>query len=36
METDIPYCPGFLAFREAPFVKKLIEKMRSSGSPYFP
>ena len=36
METDVPYCPGFLAFREAPFVEKLIEKMRKNASAYFP
>ena len=27
MEIDVPYCfRGFLAFRETPFVKRLIKK----------
>lgn len=32
----IPYVPGFLAFREAPILLQLLEKMRTSDHPFYP
>ncbi|XP_039052662.1 endonuclease V-like [Hibiscus syriacus] len=33
---DIPYVPGFLAFREAPILVHLLEKMKNDASPFYP
>ncbi|XP_048331358.2 uncharacterized protein LOC107411175 isoform X2 [Ziziphus jujuba] len=33
---NIPYVPGFLAFREAPVLLGLLEKMKSNSSPFYP
>lgn len=35
-ETDVPYVPGFLAFREAPALKRLIDKMIANKIKYIP
>ncbi|KAH7847015.1 hypothetical protein Vadar_020812 [Vaccinium darrowii] len=32
----IPYVPGFLAFREAPILLQLLEKMRTCDHPFYP
>ncbi|KAG9140969.1 hypothetical protein Leryth_026877 [Lithospermum erythrorhizon] len=32
----IPYVPGFLAFREAPVLLKLLEKMKKRNHPFYP
>lgn len=36
VHLDVPYVPGFLAFREVPVVMELLERMKNSGSPCFP
>ncbi|CAJ1972146.1 unnamed protein product [Sphenostylis stenocarpa] len=33
---QVPYVPGFLAFREAPVLLQLLEKMKRSDNPYYP
>ncbi|KAG0483255.1 hypothetical protein HPP92_011339 [Vanilla planifolia] len=33
---EVPYVPGFLAFREAPIIVKLLEKMKHKFSPFYP
>ncbi|KAF7139551.1 hypothetical protein RHSIM_Rhsim07G0173500 [Rhododendron simsii] len=32
----IPYVPGFLAFREAPILLQLLEKMKTCDHPFYP
>ncbi|KAJ4826145.1 hypothetical protein Tsubulata_030552 [Turnera subulata] len=32
----VPYIPGFLAFREAPILLQLLEKMKDSSSSFYP
>ncbi|KAK7384800.1 hypothetical protein VNO78_30503 [Psophocarpus tetragonolobus] len=32
----VPYVPGFLAFREAPVLLQLLEKMKGSNNPFYP
>uniref|UniRef100_A0A7N0UBK6 Endonuclease V n=1 Tax=Kalanchoe fedtschenkoi TaxID=63787 RepID=A0A7N0UBK6_KALFE len=36
VHLNVPYVPGFLAFREAPVVLELLEKMKISGHPCYP
>ncbi|XVF48109.1 hypothetical protein PTKIN_Ptkin03bG0164900 [Pterospermum kingtungense] len=36
LSLDVPYVPGFLAFREAPIVVHLLEKMRNNANPLYP
>ncbi|KAJ6373429.1 hypothetical protein OIU76_027716 [Salix suchowensis] len=33
---DVPYIPSFLAFREAPILLQLLQKMKNSGNPFYP
>ncbi|KAL2318302.1 hypothetical protein Fmac_032178 [Flemingia macrophylla] len=33
---QVPYVPGFLAFREAPVLLQLLEKMKRSDNPFYP
>ncbi|KAK7377296.1 hypothetical protein VNO80_02719 [Phaseolus coccineus] len=33
---QVPYVPGFLAFREAPVLQQLLEKMKRSDNPFYP
>ena len=33
---DLPYIPGFLAFREAPFLLKLLDRLRTSRPDLMP
>ncbi|KAH1213020.1 Endonuclease V [Glycine max] len=33
---QVPYVPGFLAFREAPVLLQLLEKMKRSNNPFYP
>ncbi|KAI7744754.1 hypothetical protein M8C21_016889 [Ambrosia artemisiifolia] len=33
---DLPYVPGFLAFREAPVFLQLLNKMQDSSHPFYP
>lgn len=35
-KLQIPYVPGFLAFREAPILLKLLEKMKKDAHPFYP
>ncbi|ONI34124.1 hypothetical protein PRUPE_1G463600 [Prunus persica] len=32
----VPYLPGFLAFREAPVLLELLEKMKTNANPLYP
>ncbi|EXB60456.1 Endonuclease V [Morus notabilis] len=32
----VPYVPGFLAFREAPVLLELLEKMKNNANPFYP
>ncbi|KAF4368628.1 hypothetical protein G4B88_020024 [Cannabis sativa] len=32
----VPYVPGFLAFREAPVLLQLLEKMKNCANPFYP
>ncbi|XP_026458174.1 endonuclease V isoform X1 [Papaver somniferum] len=36
VHLQIPYIPGFLAFREAPVLLELLEKMKHECSPFYP
>ncbi|XP_018450423.2 uncharacterized protein LOC108821928 isoform X2 [Raphanus sativus] len=36
LRLNVPYVPGFLAFREAPVLLKILEKMRDDQHPFFP
>ncbi|KAI3963655.1 hypothetical protein MKW98_021895 [Papaver atlanticum] len=36
VHLQIPYIPGFLAFREAPVLLELLEKMKRECSPFYP
>ncbi|XP_027081072.1 uncharacterized protein [Coffea arabica] len=36
VKLDVPYVPGFLAFREAPVLLELLEKMKKSAHPFYP
>ncbi|XP_060173685.1 uncharacterized protein LOC132604268 isoform X2 [Lycium barbarum] len=36
VRLQIPYVPGFLAFREAPVLLKLLDKMKNNGHPFYP
>ncbi|XP_077217001.1 endonuclease V family protein isoform X2 [Tasmannia lanceolata] len=36
VQLHIPYIPGFLAFREAPVLLELLEKMKQDSHPFFP
>ncbi|KAJ6354910.1 hypothetical protein OIU77_005497 [Salix suchowensis] len=33
---DAPYIPSFLAFREAPILLQLLQKMKNTGNPFYP
>ncbi|KAJ0968679.1 hypothetical protein J5N97_021556 [Dioscorea zingiberensis] len=36
VRLQIPYFPGFLAFREAPILLDLLDKMKQSAHPFYP
>ncbi|POO03783.1 Endonuclease V [Trema orientale] len=36
VNLHVPYVPGFLAFREAPVLLELLDKMKSNASPFYP
>ncbi|CAK9152203.1 unnamed protein product [Ilex paraguariensis] len=36
VRLNIPYVPGFLAFREAPVLLELLQKMKKNIHPYYP
>jgi endonuclease V len=36
VQLDLPYIPGYLAFREAPHILKLIEKLRQTQPDLLP
>nr|CAD1832045.1 unnamed protein product [Ananas comosus var. bracteatus] len=36
VRLQVPYIPGFLAFREAPILLGLLEKMKSNAHPFYP
>ncbi|KAM0946685.1 putative deoxyribonuclease V [Dioscorea sansibarensis] len=36
VRLQIPYVPGFLAFREAPILQGLLDKMKQSAHPFYP
>ncbi|KAL3498180.1 hypothetical protein ACH5RR_040912 [Cinchona calisaya] len=36
VKLDVPYIPGFLAFREAPVLLELLEKMKKCSHPFYP
>ncbi|XP_078162096.1 endonuclease V family protein isoform X2 [Carex rostrata] len=36
VRLDVPYIPGFLAFREAPILSRILEKMKADGNPFYP
>ncbi|KAG6739082.1 hypothetical protein POTOM_056664 [Populus tomentosa] len=33
---DVPYIPSFLAFREAPILLQLLQKMKNTDNPFYP
>ncbi|XP_020109750.1 endonuclease V isoform X2 [Ananas comosus] len=36
VRLQVPYIPGFLAFREAPILLGLLEKMKTNAHPFYP
>ncbi|KAJ8763856.1 hypothetical protein K2173_003638 [Erythroxylum novogranatense] len=36
VKLHVPYVPGFLAFREAPILLELLEKMKNKNSSFYP
>ncbi|KAM7459695.1 hypothetical protein LguiA_036689 [Lonicera macranthoides] len=36
VRLSVPYVPGFLAFREAPVLLELLEKMKNNSHPFYP
>ncbi|KAJ1703359.1 hypothetical protein LUZ63_003138 [Rhynchospora breviuscula] len=36
VRLDVPYIPGFLAFREAPILLRILERMKANANPFFP
>ncbi|XP_050231845.1 uncharacterized protein LOC126680712 [Mercurialis annua] len=36
VKLHVPYIAGFLAFREAPVLVQLLEKMKTENNPYYP
>eukprot|EP00257_Ricinus_communis_P017916 XP_015576475.1 endonuclease V isoform X2 [Ricinus communis] len=36
VKLDVPYIAGFLAFREAPVLVQLLEKMKNDNNPHYP
>ncbi|KAL0698169.1 hypothetical protein Bca4012_054291 [Brassica carinata] len=36
LRLRVPYVPGFLAFREAPVLLQILEKMRDDDHPFYP
>lgn len=36
VRLHVPYVPGFLAFREAPILLELLEKMKCETHPFYP
>ncbi|CAH2077393.1 unnamed protein product [Thlaspi arvense] len=36
LHLHVPYVPGFLAFREAPVLLKLLQKMKDDQHPFYP
>uniref|UniRef100_A0A1J3DAY9 Endonuclease V n=1 Tax=Noccaea caerulescens TaxID=107243 RepID=A0A1J3DAY9_NOCCA len=36
LRLNVPYVPGFLAFREAPVLLQLLQKMRDDQNPFYP
>ncbi|CAF2242367.1 unnamed protein product [Brassica rapa] len=36
IRLQVPYVPGFLAFREAPVLLQILEKMRDDHHPFYP
>ncbi|KAF2583047.1 hypothetical protein F2Q68_00006620 [Brassica cretica] len=36
LRLQVPYVPGFLAFREAPVLLQILEKMRDDQHPFYP
>ncbi|KAJ0247440.1 Endonuclease V family protein [Hirschfeldia incana] len=36
IRLSVPYVPGFLAFREAPVLLQILEKMRDDNHPFYP
>ncbi|XP_072963831.1 uncharacterized protein [Typha angustifolia] len=36
VRLQVPYVPGFLAFRESPILLGLLEKMKSNAYPFYP
>ncbi|XP_009598510.1 uncharacterized protein [Nicotiana tomentosiformis] len=36
VRLHIPYLPGFLAFREAPVLRELLDKMKKNAHPFYP
>lgn len=36
VRLKVPYLPGFLAFREAPIILEILEKMKQKAHPFYP
>ncbi|KAH0450130.1 hypothetical protein IEQ34_020822 [Dendrobium chrysotoxum] len=36
VRLKVPYVPGFLAFREAPIIVGILDKMKQKGHPFYP